>query len=65
MKMCIMIIKFNFMIGMHCITTIKINLMIIKTNFMIVIRRIMIMKFNLLLVISVSLFCKDLSFFCF
>jgi len=65
MKMCIMIIKFNFMIGMQCITTIKINLMIMKINFMIVIRRIMIIKFNLLLVISVSLFCKDLSFFWF
>lgn len=48
MKMCIMIIKFNFMIGMQCITTIKINLMYMKIGLMIVKPKITTIKFSLM-----------------
>ena len=59
MKMCIMIIKFNFMIGMQCITTIKINLMIMKINLMIVKRSMTTIKFNLIVVIFLFLGTKN------
>ena len=57
--MCIMIIKFNFMIGMQCITTIKINLMIMKINLMIVKRSMTTIKFNLIVVIFLFLGTKN------